>query len=201
MKFQRLIEIINVIDKLDITKEELLNRIPKFLEPRFELNEQNSDVYNQLKLYFSNDNEFNGDLNKGVLILGGLGTGKTLALEIYQVIFGFQMFSSDEVIDAFCKDGRPSIEQFNTEHDIALDDIGQDSGKHYYFGTIEDPMDVLLSRRYDMFKQYKHRTHATTNLSVEALEQRFSPKVFDRMFEMFNIIPLVGDSWRRKHES
>jgi DNA replication protein DnaC len=158
-----------------------------------------------LKLYFAKDKNFNGDLNKGLLIIGGYGTGKSLALKVYQ-IFNlamrnnkyFPIFDTDEIIDTFTKQGRPSIDKYNPEYDIAIDDLGQDTGKHYYFGSIDDPVDVLLGRRYKMFKNYGILTHGTSNLDANQLKERFSGMVYDRMCEMFNTVPLVGTSWRIK---
>ena len=205
MRQPRIPQSLKNLDIQNISDDELFNLIAKTLEPRFEINNNNKEVYRQLQFYFANDQQFNGDLSKGLLLVGGYGTGKTLAFEIFDIFNmmvktrrTFYFFDSDEIIDSFTKNGRSSIEQYNREHDIAIDDLGEDSGKHYHFGSVEDPIDVLLSRRYKMLKDFHYRTFTTSNLDLAMMEQRFSGKVFDRMFEMFNTMSLVGNSWRRR---
>ncbi|MBX3045223.1 MAG: hypothetical protein KIT33_10410 [Candidatus Kapabacteria bacterium] len=205
MKIQILGQILKRLEVKDLSDDELLNLIGKTLNSKFEINHDNKVVFQELKYYFTNDDKFNHDLKKGLLINGGYGTGKTMALDIFQIFTikrnlrnTFEMFDSDTVIDEFTKTGRPSIENFNKEANIGIDDLGEDSGKHYHFGTVEDPIDVLLSRRYRMFTSYGYKTFATSNLDLKQLQQRFSGKVFDRMKEMFNVIPMKGESWRGK---
>jgi DNA replication protein DnaC len=205
MQFSRLKEFINTLKIEGLNDEEVFNLIAKRLEPKFELNNNNTEVFNQLKYYFSNNSKFDGDLKKGILLIGGFGSGKTLAMEIF-LIYNIMLnrhrtmafFNSSEIIDEFTKLGRPSIEQFNKDYDVLIDDLGSDSGKYYYFGSIDDPIEVLLSKRYIMFKDFGSRTHGISNLDVHGFKERFSCKMYDRMCEMFNVIALVGESWRRK---
>ena len=168
------------------------------------LNDRNIEFYNQLKFYFSNDTQYEGDLKKGLLIAGDFGTGKTVAMEIYTIYLNlikkgktFAYFDTDEIIESYAKHGRTSIENYNGSYDICIDELGEDSGKHYFFGSVEDPIGILLYKRYKQFKDYGNRTHAVTNLNVDMLKERFVPKIYDRMVEMFNLLPLTGDSWRR----
>ncbi|MCX6152754.1 MAG: hypothetical protein NT007_01200 [Candidatus Kapabacteria bacterium] len=205
MKPQEIKKIMEEVNSDGLSLDELLVNIGKRLEPKFEINADNSEYYNQLKYYFTNDSRFNGDLNKGLLLVGNNGSGKTLALTIFQIITlikdkgnFFMMYDTDEIIDEFTKYGRPSIEQFNNYGDIAIDELGQDSGLHNFFGTKEDPTELLLSRRYIVFKSNGFKTHCISNLDANALQERFSPKIYDRICEMFNLMPFVGKSWRRK---
>ena len=47
--------------------------------------------------------------------------------------------------------------------------------------------EILLSR-YDLFLQRKIRTHATTNLNAQELEERYGNRVRSRMRQLFNLI-------------
>lgn len=185
--------------------DEQILKIGKRLEPKFLLNDCNSDCFNQLKLYFTNDKRFKGDLRKSLMLSGGFGSGKSLALQIFQIAMlinksnnFFMMYDTDEIVDEFVKHGRPSIEIFDNYGDIAIDELGQDSGEYNYFGSHEDPIELLLSRRYNVFKSNGFRTHCITNLNSESLKKRFSGKIYDRICEMYNLIPLTCSSWRRK---
>jgi hypothetical protein len=187
-------------DMSGLNLEEKFNLYAKFLEPRFEINETNETFYKQLMYYISNDTKFVGDLNKGLLVIGGFGTGKTLAMQVFS-LFGRRLtafFDSDQIIDTFTKQGRQGVEIFDKHYDIIIDELGQDSGEHYFFGSNDDPVEVLLGRRYKRFKDYGVTTYGISNLDAKMLQQRFSGKIYDRMCEMFNTLPLDGPSWRRK---
>jgi DNA replication protein DnaC len=200
----------NFIDKLDLADKspaEIFNTIALSLAPKFEINLYNEETYNQLKYYFSNDKRFKGDLSKSLLLLGSYGTGKTFAMKLF-MIFNFVMktskyfsiYNSDEIIDTFCSKGRSSIEFYNPERsNICIDELGQDSGKHYYFGSVDDPIGVLMRRRYDLFIETGIKTHAISNLDLDGFRQRFGSAIYDRMFEMFNIVVFESESWRRKN--
>ena len=201
------VEIKNFVKRINVKGlnfDEQILEIGKQLEPNFQINDDNFDCFNQLKLYFTNDRRFNGDLRKSIMVSGGFGSGKTLALQIFQIaslLNGsnlFMMYDTDEIVEAFIKNGRLSIENFNNLGDIAIDELGQDSGRYNYFGSEEDPRELLLSRRYNAFKSNGFRTHCITNLNSESLEKRFSGKIYDRICEMYNLIPLTCSSWRRK---
>jgi len=193
-----------IIERDHLNNDEIFDLIAKRLEPRFELNDNNREFYTQLKYYFNHDTRYTQDLKRGLLIVGGFGTGKTLALQIFY-IYNFlikngktmALYDTDEIIDSFCRDGRPTIDRYNPEYGIMIDELGQDTGRHFYFGTIEDPVDVLLGRRYRRFKDRGILTHAATNLDARGLQERFSEKIYDRLCETFNLIPIVGQSWRR----
>jgi hypothetical protein len=47
--------------------------------------------------------------------------------------------------------------------------------------------EILLSR-YDLFLHNKIKTHATTNLNANELEERYGNRVRSRMRQLFNLI-------------
>lgn len=53
--------------------------------------------------------------------------------------------------------------------------------------------EIILSR-YDLFLKRKLRTHATTNLNAQELENRYGNRVRSRMRELFNLIAFDKES-------
>ncbi len=53
--------------------------------------------------------------------------------------------------------------------------------------------EILLSR-YDLFLQRKIKTHATTNLNAQELEERYGNRVRSRMRQLFNLIAFDKES-------
>jgi len=49
-------------------------------------------------------------------------------------------------------------------------------------------MGELLISRHELFLQSKIKTHATTNLIAEEMEERYGSRVRSRMRQMFNLI-------------
>lgn len=188
-----------------LSNEELFDKVAHFVVPNFKITDENKNFFEQLKCYFNNEKGFEGDLERGLLVLGGFGVGKTAAMEIcsiYSLIKQnnkyFALYDSDTIIDRFSNNGRVSIREFDNWGDICIDELGEDTGKHIYYGSPDDPVEVLISRRYNQFKSNGFRLHGISNLDVNMLQNRFSPKIYDRMCEMFNLLVLEGSSWRRK---
>jgi hypothetical protein len=47
--------------------------------------------------------------------------------------------------------------------------------------------EIILSR-YDLFLSDKIKTHATTNLNAQELEERYGNRVRSRMRQLFNLV-------------
>jgi SpoVK/Ycf46/Vps4 family AAA+-type ATPase len=61
--------------------------ICKSFEPEFEINENIKPVLKNLLLYFSGDEKSPLSLNKGIMLVGAVGTGKSLNYESFQRIY------------------------------------------------------------------------------------------------------------------
>ena len=196
-------------EKTKKTLKDYFLEIATSIKKDFKINDNNREAYNTLFKYFlKRDNLEEIDNNKGILLVGSYGSGKTLAMKIFKIFYNnvnnskyknyFEIFTTDEIIDSYSIHGREGINSFNRNNDICIDDLGADSGEHYHYKEVEDPISILLYKRYDMFTNLGLKTHATTNLAVNNLSSRFSERIIDRMYEMFNIVYLPGESWRRK---
>ncbi|MGY0391685.1 hypothetical protein ACW5R3_03855 [Bizionia sp. KMM 8389] len=185
---------------------------------------KNDDTLENLKVlfyYFLNSSEFfesnnlvtglnEPDLNKGLLMIGGVGTGKTAYLKCFEAIFKpvsslrFKCYSAKKLVREFEKCATPIDKDyfFNdiNRKRIFIDDIGseKDASNYGLFNVVGD----ILSERYEN----KQKTFITTNFvssnhSVEetlnGLGERYGHRVYDRLFEMFNIVIFTGQSLRK----
>lgn len=184
-------------------------------------NEQTLNNLEVLFYYFLNDIRFfecknlvthlnEPDFNKGLLIIGGVGIGKTDYLRAFETVFKhytplrFKGYSSKLLTSDYEKCSSPMEKDYffkglNRKR-LFIDDIGSEKNASNY--GIVDVVGNILSNRYDN----KQITYATMNFissshSVEetlrGLGERYGHRVYDRLFEMFNIVVFTGQSLRK----
>ncbi len=182
------------------------------------------DEYNQQPIikglqYFNRDPVFetNGlSLNKGLMVMGTYGTGKTIYMKIFkQYCFikrlnhQYKIESSEDISHLFAIYGYTGINVFmkNIEEkspgfyvqvpkNLCIDDLGAERDSVKYFGNDENVMSTVLSARYNLF-QKGILTHVTTNLNQTRLVERYGDRLYSRFKEMFNIIILDGEDRRK----
>lgn len=207
-----------------LTEQQILERIIQTgleLKPNvYQLQEQNKESVLNIAYYFMKDSRGKLDLNKGLMLMGYYGTGKTLTMRIMQRLFRnpFLISICKNVIDdyqnggqvpgAFAHLGRRSfdVNVFSKEGEIdpkkpltrLFDDLGAERLKHN-FQDDRNVMEEILSARYEYFCYLNPPmiTHITTNLPFETLTERYGHRLTDRFFEMFNIITFKGESLRK----
>ncbi|AGO48750.1 DNA replication protein [Cellulophaga phage phi46:3] len=150
------------------------------------------------------------DKNKGLLIIGGYGNGKTSVMKAMEESMKFSNFTfktktaNDVVLqyeacetntekELFWKDMVTGVLNFD---DLLTEREANNYGKINIFKDI-------LEKRYDANK----RTYATCNFNDEfpddvskGLEQfglKYGSRVFDRLFSMFNVVVFKGGSQRK----
>ena len=133
------------------------------------------------------------DPNKGILLSGPVGCGKTSLMKLLSHLVPLQrpydMIPCRNVTFSFNHLGYKTIEEFGDSRFYCFDDLGiEPLGRHY--GTDCNVMGEVLLSRYELFLQTKTKikTHATTNLNAEELEERYGNRVRSRMRELFNLI-------------
>lgn len=166
----------------------------------FEVDEANKAALNQLYLYITANEKFSGDLSKGLLFIGGFGTGKTTLARLIMLIYADQTkkipkFLSTVDIQKLFIDN----ELFNNPYKnietapLIIDELGREEDKIMVFGTTHRPIEELIQRRYNT----QAFTIATSNYSLETLRKKYSDFVADRLVQMLNIIVLDGKSRRK----
>ena len=172
----------------------------------FKIDDHNSNIINLLNIYFAQDGNLmrskfpQYSINKGLLITGKCGTGKTLLLKIYQKIVrnlplqAFQTVSSNKVVRHYDESGSEALKTY-IERKMMFDDFGSENkGKHY--GKDEEVFKTILEERYNLFIDNGLKTYLTSNLSLSHIGQRYGDRVNSRIHEMFNIIVLGGNDRR-----
>lgn len=163
----------------------------------FRIYDEDRDIVFKLCNYFIREKAYcqkeGIDPNKGILLSGPVGCGKTSLMKLLRHLVPLQrpyeMIPCRNVTFSFNHLGYKTIEEFGESRFYCFDDLGiEPLGRHY--GTDCNVMGEVLLSRYELFQQTKTKikTHATTNLNAEELEERYGNRVRSRMRELFNLI-------------
>jgi DNA replication protein DnaC len=188
-----------------------LKRNPKYFVskcneicPGFVVREETKEILNQLYLYAHGEGKL--DPNKGIFFYGSVGTGKSTLMKIlaeYQRILGngFKCINCAELAGKFATYGLDSLNSSTYNEgdrgfdpvERGFDELGREPSPAKHYGNEVNIMQHILQIRYDL----RIKTHVTTNLMIEELEQRYGVHIYDRLFEMFNFLEITGESFRR----
>ncbi len=138
-----------------------------------------------------NSKRFFIDLNKGILLSGPIGCGKTTLMNLIKSIVIkrnlYEVKSSRLISFEYIRDGHQVISKYSNTKAYCFDDLGLEQNLKRYGNECNVMGEILLSR-YDLFISHKVMTHATTNLNAKELEDYYGNRVRSRMKEMFNLI-------------
>lgn len=166
-------------------KEHIISKMPQFV-----LNKENEIAIEALWDSMSE--------KKGILLIGDIGTGKTILIKALNDYLKEQRFLTIKIADVglvefeFKKNGYENLEQY-TKDIYCFDDIGVENPIINNYGSKTDIISELLLIRYSN----NVKTYATTNLSVEKLKKRYGARLIDRFKEMFKVVYLTGSSHRK----
>lgn len=186
------------------------NQVFAFLEqkgkehygPKFQIYQE--DVATILKLagYFLQDQELcqkqNIDLNKGIMLTGPIGCGKTTLMNLCRLLCStenkFVVKSARDITFEFIQDGYETIHRYSRGkiyssefRNYCFDDLGTEKNMKHFGNECNVLAEILLSR-YDLFVAGKLKTHITTNLSATELEEAYGNRLRSRLREMVNLI-------------
>jgi hypothetical protein len=137
-----------------------------------------------------------GHLRKGIMVIGQLGSGKTLIIsafcKLWEDVFNNRVakISSKEYVEQVQDKDIKTISYDNQV--LFIDDVGKEEAHIIDYGTGKHPVGDLLDKRY-MSHQL---TFITGNYKLATLTDHYGETITDRMREMFNIIILEGNSRR-----
>lgn len=178
----------------------------------FELTEWNKEVIFSLCLYFAGDARFidreqGYSLDKGILLIGPVGVGKTHLMEFFRTNPHSSFITPNckniveryrtdwvrddmSVIDWYSKD---IIADVNHPYNqsvlgICLGDLGTEADANSY-GNKRNVIEEIIFNRYEAKIPF-NRTHYTSNLMPVEIKARYGERVYDRMKEMVNVIKL-----------
>ncbi len=181
----------------------------EFQGKKFTLHESDKPAITLLFCYFLQDqqiaNSLGIELQKGVLLTGPVGCGKTSLMKLMRFYLQndnqrFITKSCREVSFEFNKNGYDVIQRYAQSNPYkfnqqiyCFDDLGTESALKYYGNECNVMAEVLLSR-YDLYVSQGLITHLTTNLSASEIEATYGIRVRSRLREMFNLIAFNKDS-------
>ena len=189
----------------------------------FVVDDENRHILDILCRYFANDPSFeevveNGQLQKGIMLVGNCGVGKTSFFEIMQSIgrehnipqLWFTNVSCLTITTRFNKEnkktnfsgGGESVIENYSKGKVYFDDLGSEPIVND-FGIKKELMREILEMRYNRFKAMGTKTFCSTNLTIPELVKKYDgdakenhKRIDDRIYHMFNVIPLYGKTRR-----
>ena len=174
----------------------------------FKILETDYPIIYKLIVYFLKDEptcfQYNINLNKGILLSGPIGCGKTSIMNIMKYLtpteHKFYVKPCRDISFEFIQDGYLIIHKYSKgklyefePKTICFDDLGIESNLKYYGNECNVMAEIILSR-YDVYIAKRIQTHITTNLSSSEIETQYGNRVRSRMRELFNLISYDNNS-------
>jgi DNA replication protein DnaC len=169
---------------------------------KFKILEIDHEIIYKLIAYFLKDeqvcDQFNIDLQKGILLTGPIGCGKTTLMNLMKHIAlpnnKFSVKPCRDISFEFIQEGYPIIHKYSIgqlyhtdPRTYCFDDLGTENNLKYFGNECNVMAEILLSR-YDLFISKKLKTHITTNLSATEIEKQYGNRVRSRLRQMVNLI-------------
>jgi energy-coupling factor transporter ATP-binding protein EcfA2 len=163
----------------------------------FEVDEFNRELTRLLFSYATRDAYFSEQgysLDKGLLLYGNVGSGKTGQMKVLQRVFNlmqspfaFAYTTVSAVADAFGDYG---------QRNWMFDELGRlDRETVAYFGNRVNVAESLIQNRYEFFSR-GYLSHFTTNLSLQEMQQSYDERVWSRLTEMCNLVKATAPDRR-----
>lgn len=194
-------------------KAAYLSRKDQYGNP-FILDGDSEPVFDKLAKYFTKDKTSDLNPDKGIMLAGPVGCGKTEIMDFFKYNFydSFIIVSCRDLTYSYSKLGDEAIKRYNglipfadvhlsygqNKVGVCFDDMGTEDDRKNYGNASNVMADVMLNR-YDNKRNLVRKTHITTNLTASEMEDRYGSRVRSRMREMFNLVvfdPIAKDRRR-----
>lgn len=168
----------------------------------FKILETDYPIVCKLIAYFLKDEptcfQYGINLNKGILLTGPIGCGKTTLMTLMKHLTPadnkFSVKPCRDISFEFIQDGYQIIHKYSIgklyqsePRTYCFDDLGTENNLKYYGNECNVMAEILLSR-YDLYISKKLQTHITTNLSASEIETHYGNRVRSRLRKMVNLI-------------
>lgn len=195
------------------------------------INDITSKNLEPLIYYFTEDERFfkcenlsnlsEPNFDKGLLIVGTFGNGKTSVMKAFEKTFAstkgmaFKGFTANDIVTLFenCNDGQ-SKSDFKRKvnagsryfDDVKTERMASNFGKVNLFkdiletrynNRIVNSNGVKRTNKTFITINYKEGFEGDVKAAIDELGELYGGRVYDRLFEMFNIIEFKGTSFRK----
>ena len=206
----------NLLDFNENDLRTFMREIGKRFVPNFILDEENSDVYENVRRWAdarpftcldpgNPKNKIPGDPTKGLYICGPTGSGKSILVAVVNAYLSalyakikvgdsvenltWESRRSDEICIEYAKTG--DLTQFSKARVLCIQDIGSEQKETIYMGNRVEVIRTILEYRGD---RSNLMTILTSNDRIS--EGRYGERVKSRLYEMCNYFELVGKDRR-----
>lgn len=192
---------------------EAIQTLGEKLNKNFHLEDERMlSVYRQVYENFIKGLEEN---NKGILLIGSVGVGKSFLMKIFQKLFKdsprrFKWINAYDIADFIEYYSVAELKETygrNLKADLYIDDIGSSNATISKFGNTTNIIAELITERYDLFVSEGFKTHLSSNRVTSldkkqfpthvTLEDMYGIRVLDRLREMCETIVWKGESLRK----
>ncbi len=166
-------------------------------EKKFVVDLENKKFIENLYLYLTGNEDCEWKLNRGILVIGNYGSGKTILMLAFVGVNNFLAHNyRGKLIETI------KYKEIETDKDLIketkkplfIDDFGKETKTVNDYGTKKNPVYELISARYEDGGV----TFGTSNFDEKDLEDMYGEYLFERIKSMFNIIRLITKKSRRK---
>lgn len=142
-------------------------------------------------------------LNKGLLLLGDYGCGKSSLLHCFCEVLktvrqGFLRYSFLDIDDLFVVNGYSCFNEHRKPYAKYYDDFGQESLQAGNYGNKESVAVKIAEFRYRLFVESGVKTHYSTNMNGESFKTRYTDFIYSRIKESCNIINFATGTKNRR---
>lgn len=184
--------------------------------PEYKIDADNDLTIKMLSMWSCRDKRFENKekgyhLDKGIMLLGDIGTGKTDLFRIlqvylkrylksryqfsYQVVWKFTSEFNKNGYDCFSdqEEGHRYYDELclvDTRNKQPLKEMAMHFGSKLLVG------EEIIMMRYNVLKSCGYQSHFSTNATPAQLAEVYGDRAYDRLTEMCNFLTLVGESRR-----
>lgn len=171
--------------------------------PKWE--DKHPELTDQIVRYALQLDSFNGDTDKGLILMGATGVGKTVYLKSLSLFMGyaqqfkFKIYTGFEMERIYQAEGGDlfSLESAMKSKMFAIDDIGEEHSTIKRYGTEINVGVDALTQRHQLYTNKGYLTFATTNLNADMIGKKYGKRIESRIYEMFNFIGVKGEDLRK----
>lgn len=161
------------------------------------------------KVYYDEFRAKRSNVPQGILLIGGIGCGKTKRIRFMADILDIPLVEADDVVMQIAR--HPNDDEYmrsvtrcanvnciNNRHynDLIIDDLGTEQAEVVTYGTRRDIMRDIIMDRYEQFANHGRITHFTTNLEPEDIRSRYGDRIASRLTDMCVCIRMAGGDRR-----